>query len=111
MALLVKIEYKNIPLMGEDPFVATINLPWFFIHIILIQLKLQWEMDFIPLYIICILVCDDDDWTSPWTIQSTDSTNRNRSNIMIIDASNSDMEELGFIYDSNIIPSTPPPPP
>ena len=78
------MERENVSLMDEDPFLAVISFLVFIIHAILIPLKMNRGIYGTPLYVICILMHNDDNWAILLLIKSTSSINRNWINIMII---------------------------
>ena len=64
MAILVKTGEGNISFMGKDLLLATIHLPWFFIHVIIIPLNLHIVMNGLPFSVIFILMHNDNNWAS-----------------------------------------------
>ena len=88
MVILVKKEEGGLYLVGEYSLISIIKIPWFFIHIIIIILKILISMYGLILSNIFKRVHDGDNWDSPWMIQSTDGIDRYWHNIMIIDAMN-----------------------
>ena len=87
--------------MGEDPFLTTINFPWFFIYVILITFKLCRGMNGLSPSMVCILLHNDDNWDSLAMGQITNSINGNLSNVMIFNYSDVDMHVWRIIYDIN----------
>ena len=57
----------------------------------------------LTIYRIFILVHNNDNWAILQIIQSTDGSNENWINLMIIDASNVEIPVWGYNDDSNII--------
>ena len=94
--------------MVEDPLITTIHLPWFFMHVILIPLKMHIGMNGLPFFMICILVQYNYNWDNLWMIQSTNRINSNCFYLILIDASNVEMPVWGSIDDSNILTRNPP---
>ena len=84
MAILVKTGEGNIYLIGEYLLFDTIHLPWFFINAILIPLNIYRGINCLPLFMIWILVHNDDNLDILWTRQNTNCSNGEWINIMII---------------------------
>ena len=103
MEIILKTGEENVSLMSEYSLLTTIHLPWFFIHVIIIPLKMHRGMNGIKIYMICILIHNYDNWDGLWIIRITNGSNCNWSNLMIIYASNVDIIGWGHIDGSNIL--------
>ena len=103
MVIIVKIQERNLYLVGDNPLLTIFCLYLFFIHFILIPLHINIVLYSLPFTIIYSLVNDGNNCYKMLMGQTTNSSNRDGFNLMIIDALNVYMPEWGYIYNSIIL--------